>query len=284
MAYEAGDKEEAAKHREVVEALRNGVCDVCTETNHKLSKTQQACKDWFDNMRRAMAKAHDGCAHPGCPERGPEAWCALTADHGANPKKRRFDTTKEVWVPVALSNYPWWAGNGGVKAMEEEAKQIDKWICAYCHRLETTSNSGRRCTDPKDMPAGKSAGTKEEVAQYNARKKAIVVYPKQRHVDARKRAIGRCEDCRRPVVAGNESGFDFNHIDPTTKEKGGLFGKGGGVAGLVTNHTNAAAIDAVVDGTAVRDLLDAEMAKCNLLCANCHHRHTHNYPKRAPVA
>jgi len=43
------------------------------------------------------------------------------------------------------------------------------------------------------------------------------------------------------------------------------------VSGLVRNHAKAAALDRV------RATLDAEMAKCDLLCSNCHHRHTHKY-------
>ena len=43
------------------------------------------------------------------------------------------------------------------------------------------------------------------------------------------------------------------------------------MAGLVGNHAKAAALDQV------QALLDAEMAKCELLCSNCHHRHTRKY-------
>jgi hypothetical protein len=73
------------------------------------------------------------------------------------------------------------------------------------------------------------------------------------------------------VLPGTEPAFEFNHLDEATKEKGGLFGPRGGVGGLVHNDTKAAALDKV------QALLDAEMAKCNLLCANCHHRHTWKY-------
>ena len=69
----------------------------------------------------------------------------------------------------------------------------------------------------------------------------------------------------------HEPGFDFDHIDESTKSKGGLFGLNGGVAGLVNNQAKAAAL------ALVRDLLDAEMAKCQLLCSNCHHRKTIGY-------
>lgn len=72
--------------------------------------------------------------------------------------------------------------------------------------------------------------------------------------------------------------FDWNHRDEATKCKGGLFGEKGGVAGLVANCSNAAT------RAKVKHLLDAEMKpKCDLLCTNCHHRHTWKYPRSATV-
>lgn len=283
VAFKAGDKEEATRQREVVEETRNALCDNCQETHNKLSKKEKVCKDWYYNKRKEMAKAQNGCVHPECLERGEEAWCVLEADHGTNPKKKRWDKTNKKWVPVNLSQYMWWATNGGVEAMEEELKQIEQWICKHCHRLETTGNSGNRCTDPEKMPKGKRRGTKEEIAQYKARHYAKAVHPKQQYVDELKHRIGHCVDCHRPVIVGDEAGFDFNHMDPNTKLKGGLFGKKGGVAGLVNNVANAAKLNAKVGDTTVKGLLDEEVAKCNLPCANCHHRHTHGYPKRAPL-
>jgi hypothetical protein len=121
------------------------------------------------------------------------------------------------------------------------------------------------------MPDGKSTGTKEEVSQYKAKHHAIIVYPKQQYVDAKKREIGRCQypDCGRRVVAGNEQSFHFDHRVESTKCKASkgdlLFGERGGVGGLVGNHSKAAALDKV------EHLLDAEMEpKCDLLCVNCH--------------
>ena len=49
------------------------------------------------------------------------------------------------------------------------------------------------------------------------------------------------------------------------------------MVGLVRNHTNAAALDQV------RPQLDLEMAKCDLLCKNCHHRRTWKYAPSATV-
>jgi len=140
-----------------------------------------------------------------------------------------------------------------------------------CHRLEPTSTSGNRRADLTTMPAGKRSGTKLEKNQYYARRVAVIRHPKQQYVDDAKRRIGCCAACARPVLPGTEPGFDFDHLDESTKSKGGLFGVHGGISNLVNNHVHASALDAV------RDLLDAEMALCQLLCSNCHARKTHGY-------
>jgi hypothetical protein len=127
------------------------------------------------------------------------------------------------------------------------------------------------------MPLGKRSGTPEERTQYDARRQALVVYPKQQYVDEVKRAVGACLHCRRPVLRGQEAGFDWDHRDEATKCKGGLYGVFGGVSGLVRNCAQAASLDKV------QPLLDAEMDKCDLLCNNCHHRKTYGYPRRTPV-
>ena len=275
-AYKDGNKADAEKWRAVVEKLRTDRCDTCSSVT-KLSPKQQACKDEWERMKREACARHGGCQYQHCTERGAEAWCVLEADHGTNLKMTRADGT-----PVALSQYKWWSGNGGVAAMRVEAQQIHQWICRLCHALEPTSSSGqgRRCGNPDGMPRGKqgSGATPEEVAQYKAVHKARVVYPKQQHVDARKRDVGACLHCRRAVIAGEEVGFDWDHRDEATKCKGGLYGKVGGVSGLVSNDAKAASLDEVAP------LLDAEVDKCDLLCRPCHHRKTHGHPRRAPVA
>jgi len=272
-AHAIGDRAECLKQLEILVALRRNFCIHCRD--RKLSPAQQACKDYYDSLRRSAAIQNDGCAHAHCPVRGPDVWQVLTADHGTNSKATHKVTNRTTGVvktkPLCLSDYPKWPKVGGVPAMEVEAEQIEKWICHCCHRLEPTSASGRRCADPATMPEGKRRGTPLETQQYNARRHAKVVYPKQQHVDARKRAIGACAKCKRAVVPGTEPAFEFNHLDEATKCKGGLFRQFGGVGGLVGKNAKAAALDQV------RDLLDAEMDKCELLCSNCHHRHTNKY-------
>eukprot|EP00966_Prymnesium_polylepis_P094801 2195251-Prymnesium_polylepis.1 len=130
------------------------------------------------------------------------------------------------------------------------------------------------------MPDGKQgkSATEEQVKQYNDKRKAKIKYPKQQYIDARKRAVGACTKCKRPVKPGEEWAFHCDHRDESTKLKGRdtIAGKTGGVAGLVANCANRAALDA----PGFKEVLDAEWNKCDLLCYNCHHRKTWGYPMR----
>jgi len=272
-AFAKGDQHDCATHRATLEALRTTQCSACRNDPGYLSPAVQVCKEWYDAKRREMCARNGGCANPDCPERGPDVWYILTADHGTNPKARNKKTGK----PLSLGNYTVWSSHGGVLAMETELRQIESWPCHVCHNLAPTSNSGKRCPDPATMPKGKWDGTELEQKQYHARRKAGIKYPKHQYVDAAKRTIGCCAACKRPVRPGTEAAFDFDHRDESTKAKGGLFRKNGGVGGLVHNHAKAAELPLV------RGLLDAEMDKCQLLCKNCHARKTWGYPASTAV-
>ena len=274
-AFAKGDQQECAVQRATLEALRTVCCSACRHDPGHLSPAVRACKEWWDAKRREMCALNNGCANPECPERGPDVWRILTAEHGSSPKAKHPKTGK----PVSLGDPPAWPSRGGLAAMEVENEQIESWPCHVCHALAPTSNQGRRCPDPATMPKGKQGKTSTalERKQYHARHKATIRYPKQRYVDEAKRTMGCCAACKRPVLPGTEAAFDFDHRDESTKAKGGLFGKNGGVAGLVHNCARAAALERV------QGLLDAEMDKCQLLCRNCHHRKTNGYPASTAV-
>lgn len=277
-ALRAEDWDAVATLRADVKRLRTNECDACRK-RLKLSPKQRKCLKEWDRMRQEACLRNNGCANKGCPERGMEAWIAITADHGKNPK--RHD----------LSSYKYWASHGGVDAMREEAKQIHQWICACCHALERTSNSGR-VNDPATMKPTPN----EAEHRFRERKwSAAITFPKYEYVNERKRAIGKCQyaGCAREVKEGNEASFDFDHRDEGTKRKcrclnaegqvkGGchgcddaLFGRRGGVCGLANNHAKAAALEYDAEDEPVgrvKALLDDEMdeEKCDLLCHNCH--------------
>ena len=270
-AHALKDREACLVHRDILEELRTGRCSECRPDPGYLSPAQRECKEWYDAKRQEMCAIGDGttpgCSNTNCPERGPDVWCIITANHGTNPKAKHKKTGK----PLDLSHYTAWQAQGGVPAMEAEEEQIEDWPCRVCHSLDPTSSSGNRYPDPETMPKGKRRGTDLETKQYAARRHAVIVHPKHQYVDAAKRQIGCCAACKRRVDPGTEPGFDFDHLDESKKSKGGLFGENGGVAGLVGNCANAAVL------ALVRVFLDAEMALCQLLCANCHARKTCGY-------
>jgi hypothetical protein len=262
-AYEAGDLEGAREARDQLDALRPRNCPSCRKTANKLTGPMKACHDCWVELRKEACARHGGCMNPDCREKGTNAWQVLEADH--------LDPEKKVHH---LSEYAWWACNGGPAAMRDEAAKC-QWLCRFCHRLEKTGKQANRRGEPDLLPDGKQGkhATEEEVRQYKAKHKAKIVYPKQKYVDAEKLRRGGCLACERKVTPATVVAFDFDHRDPESKltGKGTLAGETGGVAGLVGNCVKAAALDQI------KDLLDAEMAKCDLLCANCHKRKTCGY-------
>jgi len=260
-AYEARDLEGAREARDTINTMRPTKCPSCRTTHNKLTGMAKACRGCWIELRQEACARHGGCRKQGCCERGPNAWQVLEADHIV-PEDKTYK----------LSHYHWWSCNGGPAAMRAEAAKC-QWICRFCHFLEPTGSQANRCGDPALMPDGKSSGTEEETKQYKAKHNAKIVHPKQAYVDAEKLRRGCCLACERKVTPANAFGFDFDHRDETTKMKGKdtLAGKNGGVCGLVHNHAKRAALPKI------KDVLDAEMAKCDLLCANCHKRKTYGY-------
>jgi hypothetical protein len=260
-AYEARDLDGAREARDQLDALRSILCPSCRNTHSKGSKATRECKDYWVELRQEACERHGGCMNPDCREKGPSAWQVLEADH-LEPEDKIH----------ALSDYAWWSCNGGPAKMRAESAKC-QWLCRFCHRLEKTGKQANRCGDPDLLPDGKPIGTEEEVRQYKAKRHSKIVYPKQKYVDAEKLRRGCCMTCEREVTPATVVAFDFDHRVPETKliGEGTLAGKSGGVGGLVGNHVKAAALDQI------KDLLDEEMAKCHLLCANCHKRKTWGY-------
>jgi len=110
-----------------------------------------------------------------------------------------------------------------------------------------------------------------------AKHSAKICFPKQQYVDFEKlHKRTCCLLCNRRVTKATVVAFEFDHRDELTKMKGKdtLARKDGGVGGLVANHAKAAALDKI------KPIIDAEMAKCDLLCKNCHKRKTCGHPFR----
>jgi len=222
----------------VVLKKRTSHCRPCQDVKNTLTPNQLACKLEWERMKRAACAKYGGCPKPGCAERGTASWVCMSADH--------VDPTTKVH---RLSDYIWWAANGGVEAMLREHEKV-QWMCWCCHVLEPTSNAGRTSTGttPSD----------ERIRE------------KQAYVNAYKLKLAKCQyaDCGRILTAETVRSFDLDHRDPRTKATREthphLIAKGhnSGVSGIVANRKTSLA--------EVKDALDKELAKCDLLCANCH--------------
>ena len=218
---------------------RTSKCRPCQDARSgTLSPKELACKNEWEKMKREACATHGGCPKPGCAERGMAAWVCMSADH--------VDPTTTVH---RLSHYCWWSGNGGVEAMRREHEKV-QWMCRCCHVLEPTSTTGR--TDTRTSPSWK-----------RIREKAA-------YVNAYKLKLAQCQytDCPRVVTTETVRSFDLDHRDPRTKATRETHPKLianahiGGVCGIVQNSATSLA--------EVKAALDEELAKCDLLCANCH--------------
>ena len=150
----------------------------------------------------------------------------------------------------------WWAVNGGAEALREHYLGPNGAVtckCLFCHHLEP-SHSIHEGADPDDLAEGSKAKIHRD---YTTKKQARANKEK---LEGR----GKCEHplCCDPftllprvVEEGNCHAFHFAHKDEVDKKFT--------IADVVNNKQSPA--------TAIPKM-DAEMPKCNLYCANCHHK------------
>ena len=150
----------------------------------------------------------------------------------------------------------WWTMHGGAEALREHylgPNSTVKCKCLFCHSLEK-SHSIHTGADPKDLAEGSNAKLCRE---YTTKKQA--------HANKEKKRRGKCEhpmccDPRtglpRVVTEKTCHGFHFAHKDEVDKTF---------TIGDMVGNTQSPA-------TAI-PLMDEEMPKCNLYCANCHHKY-----------
>ena len=170
----------------------------------------------------------------------------------------------------ALSNYSWWSqpGNGGVEGMKLE-QAVCRPRCNMCHKLQPTSNAGKR-VDPDTLPPAYRGEYAVDPITHNKRKHARTSWPRYEYVDELKRAVGQCEnlDCLRDgpgngkCVAGVEPAFDWEHTNPKKKRK---------AISRLCSTLPATMPEAKWKGKINRELKRGE---CKLLCRNCHHLKT----------
>ena len=150
----------------------------------------------------------------------------------------------------------WWTMHGGAEALREHylgPNTAVQCLCLFCHYLEK-SHDIHTGADLKDLADGSDAKIQRDYR-----------LDKQAHANKEKKRRGKCEhpqccDRRtglpRVVTATTCHAYHFAHKDEVDK----MFT----IAKMVANTKSPA--------TAIPKL-DKEMAKCNLYCANCHHKY-----------
>ena len=159
----------------------------CNNCKASKKKTQQnpttkmgKCKAWWQNWKKTHPCSHEGCEYP-------NDWRVIQADH-IDPKAKKRKRTGESGH--GLAQYAWWAWNGGVEAMKEEAKKCQP-LCIFHHRIKT----------------------KEERRDQTIKN----VVEKQARINEKKRERGACLKCEMKCVQGNEFLFDLDHRDEEKK-------------------------------------------------------------------
>ena len=160
-------------------------CDTCREGKKKSEQNPNSargkCREYWFKWKKMNPCEHEG----GC--EFPHDWRLIQADH-VEPKAQRKKRTGESGH--ALSDYAWWACNGSVEAMEEEAKKCQA-LCIFHHRIKTKEER------------------RDDTQKHRVEKQAII--------NEKKCERGGCLTCGRECVEGNEFLFDLDHRDEEKK-------------------------------------------------------------------
>ena len=236
-ALEAFLKEDNESTRLAVEKARKAWCTMCRESNKKSAQNPNTIHGkcyWT-----AIALRTGDCSVCGK--------CTNKLEYDHRPGEER--------VHAVLST-AYWAGHGGVDAMIKEANKCDP-KCHDCHcdyETEGKINHAihkRKYATLEEMPTTTRA---EKIAKWQRG----CVDEKQTYVNNIKMGIGGCQKCPKRIL-GREHCFmfEFGHWDATTKKCE--------VSQIAASHKTL---------KTAKPLLDEEIAKCRLLCHDCHREET----------
>ena len=275
-ARDAKDTDAFRIARADIDRLKTTKCLPRREINKKSQENPNRdpakCKEEWERWRREKSCVKCGATR------------AMEANHLAyySDNMKEYDAivkaegveVAEARIPKAerkiecLSDYAFWSTHGGVEAMRAEADKCEP-LCRMCHALDPSSHSANENRSDPDKVKRENYETQKKFT--DARIHAKYHKEKREYNYALKRAVGRCErgDCPRDgptavCVEGVEQCYEWDHIDPTTKE---------------CNISDLCG-DGYCFETA-KPRIDAERAKCRLLCRNCHNTRTEWDPPAA---
>jgi hypothetical protein len=233
--------------RAAIDERRTSKCMRCRNLLHKSTFDGEynliaECRRVIQEIRAHWA-ANGGCKVCGCCD--PEVFSGDHKDReGKEDRKQSLD-------PV------WWAYEGGgpdaLRAHYLGPNTTVQCLCLFCHCLASSHNV-HVGVDPKDLEDGSQ---EKRTREYRIANRA--------HVNADKLRRGKCEHPKccdprtglaRVVTLETCHGFHHAHKDEVEKE---------------FQISKMACVRA--SPATIIPKLDKEMPKCNLYCANCHHKY-----------
>jgi len=119
-------------------------------------------------------------------------------------------------------------------------------LCSFHHHLHSQNQQTEKKKNKSDYS--------ETIGVVQNRKRKRENYDKLTELKLDPERFGKCEMCKRGVLPGEISGFDFDHKNPTEKHHG--------ISKLASR------------GFSWEKTILPEIDKCRLLCTNCHRLHT----------
>ena len=267
---EAKDAAAFKEARDTIGRLKTTKCARCRATNARSEVNPDTvtgkCKAEWERLKEVKFNECRGCGTTRAIEANHRAIFSENAKlykecvkaEGEDAAERKYPKAERKLEGVSVYNEWCLPSMGGVEAMRMEAEKCDP-LCRMCHQLDPSSNSSneRRC-DPANLQRGDYA-TDEKFNK--AKRNGKYRMEKRDYVNGLKRAVGRCErpDCPRDGPSGGECKadyeqcYDWDHIEEADK--------GRNIADIVAERRSLAT---------AKPEIDAEWAKCRLLCRNCH--------------
>ena len=196
-------------------------CKICL--NDKQRQRRKKIYEIIEAAKRAQ-KYHCRCCNRLC--------CSMGMDFTYKSDAIRYRTRKNKVVDIGLIS--------NVEIVQQELLKGD-FLCFECHAKRMhEARAQLKMENKKSAAAIKKIRRKEKAKEW---------------INTKKQEIGCCADCGRlvPELAILQKGFEFDHIDPSTKKQ---------TISYMVNH--GASLNA----------LAAELAKCQLLCRLCHREKT----------
>ena len=256
--------------RDTIDRLKTAWCAPCRAIDAKSkvnpASKQGKCRAEWKRLKVEVFHTCGKCGSTRAIEANHRAIFAQNAElyrecveaEGGEVAERKFPKAERKLESV--SAYLTWSrpSMGGVEGMRLEAAKCDP-LCRMCHALDPSSNSSNENrSDPakvkrEDYATDQKFNIAKNLARYSMEKRD--------YVNGLKRAVGICErrDCPRDGPSGGEctEGFeqcyDWDHIVEQDK--------GRGISDICHDRYCFATS---------KPEIDAERAKCRLLCSNCH--------------